>query len=167
MEILVVLLRLLHIVAAAVWVGLGIAMVWYIAPAANSAGESGLRFLKALLTRTGFSKAFPAAAGLTVLAGILLYLTGSAGRFTQVGNMVLGTGALFGVLAMLHGGAATGRATTALLEALNQHVQENQPVPAEALSTLRERAAKLATHSRISAILMIIALVGMGSARYL
>ena len=98
--------------------------------------------------------------GLTTLAGILLYLFGnSASHFSQAGNMVLGIGALAGLIATIHGGAMTGRATNALSAAL---AKEGTPLP-----ELNELAAKLLSHARLSLALMIIALVGMGSARYL
>ena len=169
MDILLVVLRLLHIVSAFAWVGLGAALVFYIAPVALATGESGLRFLKALLGGTSFGSAFGIAAGLTTLAGILLYVVGdSASHFSRTGNMVLGIGAAAGILATLHGGAATSRATRALHEALDQYLPESaQSAPSEGLSILRERGEKLMTHSRISFVLMVIALIGMGSARYL
>lgn len=169
MDIVLVLLRLLHIIAAFAWVGLGAASTFYIAPVAIAAGDSGLRFLKALFTRTSFGSVFAAAAGVTTLAGILLYIFGnSASHFSQTGNMVLGTGALFGILATLHGGAATGRATKALAEALVKHVPDgDQAIPASILPELRTHSEKLLLHSRISLALMIIALIGMGTARYL
>lgn len=169
MDILIIVLRLLHIVAAFAWVGLGLASTLYIAPAALAAGDSGLRFLKALMTKTSFGSIFAIASGLTTLAGILLYVVAdSASRFTSTGNMVLGTGALFGILATLHGGAATGRATSALSEALVKHVPDGvQAIAADALPILRQHAEKMQLHARISLVLMIIALVGMGSARYL
>jgi len=168
-NLVLVILRLLHIVSAFAWVGLGLTSTFYIAPAALAAGESGLRFLKSLFTRTSFGSVFAVAAGLTTLAGILLYLTGNASRiFSPTGNMVLGIGAAAGVLATLHGGAATGRATSALAESLTKNVPDgDQPIPASALSELRTRAEKMLLHSRISLVLMIIALIGMGSARYL
>jgi hypothetical protein len=53
-------------------------------------------------------------------------------------------------------------------EALAQYVPEvDQPITADGLSVLRERAQALSSHSRISIILMIVALLGMASARYL
>jgi hypothetical protein len=168
MDIVLIVLRLLHIVGAVAWVGMGITMMLYIGPAAGAAGESGLRFMKSLMTRTGFARAVPIAAVVTVLAGILLYLVAdSASRFSSTGNMVLGIGAVFGLLAAGHGGAATGRATTALAAALAQHVPDNGAIAPDALPTLRDLAMKVSTHSRISVILMIIALIGMGTARYL
>jgi hypothetical protein len=169
MDIVLVLLRLIHIVASVAWIGLGGVMALYIGPAVGRAGESGLRFLKTLLTKTSYAKVFPAASGLTVLAGILLYLVGNAAsHFTTTGNVVLGIGALAGLLAIIHGGAITGRATSALGAALVQYVPDgNQPIAAEGLAVLRERASKVATHANLSFILTIIALIGMGSARYL
>lgn len=169
MDILLILLRLIHIVSAFAWVGLGAATVFYIVPAATTAGESGLRFMKNLLTRTAYPRAFPMFAGLTMLAGILLYFVAdSASHFSRTGNMVLGIGALAGILAGIHGGAVTGRATKALGEGLAQHVPDGaQSIPADAQSTLADLSAKLLSHSRVSFILMVIALLGMGLARYL
>lgn len=168
MDILLIVLRLIHIVSAVAWVGLGVATTFYVAPAAAAAGESGLRFLKSLLTRTSYARMFPAAAGVTMLAGILLYVTGSMSYFSTTGNIVLGIGAIAGIAAGVHGGAVTGRATRELGEALGQHVPDGeQPIAAEGLSVLRERAQQLASHSRVSVALMVIALIGMASARYL
>lgn len=160
MDIVLVLLRLIHIVSAFVWVGLGATLTLYIAPAAVAAGETGFRYLKSLLTQTAFARIIPMVSGLTTLAGILLYLFGnSASHFSQAGNMVLGIGALAGLIATIYDGAMTGRATNALGAALTK---DGTP-----LAQLNDLAAKLLSHARISLVLMIIALVGMGSARYL
>lgn len=168
MDILLVVLRLIHIVSAVAWVGLGVATTFFIAPAAAAAGESGLRFMKSLLTRTSFPRIFPMVAGIAMLAGILLYVVGSANHFSTTGNIVLGIGALAGIAAGIHGGAVTGRATRALGEALVQHVPDgDQAVGADGLAVLRERAQQLGADSRVSMILMVVALLGMASARYL
>lgn len=168
MDILFTALRLIHIAAAVVWVGFGLATVLYIGPASAAAGESGLRFLKALLTRTSYGAIFGMAAGVTMLAGIIMYLLGAPSHFSTTGNIVLGIGALAGIAAGIHGGAVTGRASRALAEALTQHVPEgNESISADGLVTLRERAQAMASHGRLSVILVIVALIGMGAARYL
>jgi hypothetical protein len=168
MDLVIAGLRLIHIVAAFIWFGLGMTMVFYIGPAVGAAGESGLRFLKSLIINTPFARAIPIAAGLTTLAGILMYLIGnSASHFTTTGNIVLGIGAVAGLLAAGHGGAVTGRATRDLGEALAKYVADNQPIASEGVATLREAAMKVGQHSRISFMLMVIALLGMASARYL
>ncbi|MBZ0303656.1 MAG: hypothetical protein K8J31_28205 [Anaerolineae bacterium] len=168
MDVLLVLLRLLHIVSAFAWVGLSVAVTFYVAPAALKAGESGLRFLKTLLTRTNFGSIFAIVSGLTTLAGILLYLFGnSMAHFSQTGNIVLGIGAVAGLLATIHGGAVVGRSTRALGTALVQQVPETGPIASDVQRTLTDLAATLLGHARLSMVLMVIALVCMGSARYL
>ena len=168
MNIILVLLRLLHIVSAVSWLALGATMTLYVAPAAVTAGENGYRYLKTLFTRTAFTKAIPAVAGITTLAGILLYIVGnSSSHFSQTGNMVLGIGAVAGLIATIHGGALTGRATTALNKVLETVPDSNQSIPAATLTQLNSLATTLLGHARISLVLMVIALIGMGSARYL
>lgn len=169
MDIVLVVLRLLHIVSAFVWFGLGAALTFYVAPAAVASGETGFRYLRSLFTQTAFAKVIPMVAGLTTLAGILLYIVGnSSSHFSQTGNMVLGIGAAAGLIATIHGGAVTGRATTALAKALTSHIPDGTPtLSASTLTELNDLASKLLSHSRLSMVLMIIALVCMGSARYL
>jgi hypothetical protein len=168
MDIVLVLLRLLHLVSAFVWFGLSAALALYIAPAALAAGENGMRFLKSLLVQTAVARVFPIASGLTMLAGILLYIVGnSASHFSSTGNIVLGIGALAGIVAGIHGGAVTGRSTQTLGAALAQRVPEGGAIPADALPSLRQMTEKLTSDARLSFVLMAIALIGMGSARYL
>lgn len=160
MDIVLIVLRLLHILSAFAWVGLGVALTLYVAPAAVAAGDSGFRFLKSLFFNTPFARVIPVVSGLTTLAGILLYIFGnSASHFSQTGNIVLGIGAAAGLIATIHGGALTSRATRELGEGL---AKDGTP-----LAQLNDLAAKLQSHSRVSLALMIIALVCMGSARYL
>jgi uncharacterized membrane protein len=167
MDIVLVLLRLIHILAAVAWVGVGLTQVIIIGPAMAAAGDSGLRFAKALGNVPAYRMVFSVAGGLTVLAGILLYLTGSASRFSQLGNIVLGIGALAGIAAAVHGGAVTGRSAQALGQLIATTVPDSGAIPADALAKIRAAAAEQATHTRVSFILMLIALIGMGTARYL
>jgi hypothetical protein len=148
-------------------VGVAFTQVFLLAPSLAAAGESGLRFVKVMNAQPISRMLFPVSAGLTMLAGILLYLIGNASsHFSQTGNIVLGIGAIAGLAAGIHGGAITGRSAAALGEAVNQYVTD-QGIAAEGLQIIRQRAADLASHTRLSFILMVIALVGMGAARYL
>jgi hypothetical protein len=167
-SIIHILLRLLHIIGAFTWVALGATMTLYIAPSAVATGETGFRYLKTLFTKTAFTRLFAAAAGITTLAGILLYIvSNSASYFSQTGNMVLGIGAAAGLIATIHGGAVTGRATTALNKALETVPEGTQPIPSATLTELNSLTTAVLGHARLSLVLMIIALVCMGSARYL
>ena len=142
-------------------------MALYVAPAVVAAGESGYRYMKSLLTSTRIAMAFPMVSGIAILAGILLYITGDVGNnFSTTGQIVLGVGALFGIAAGVHGGAIAGRALRAFGESLSK-LADNQPIANDALTTLREQASAVGNHARVSFALMVIALICMGSARYL
>ncbi len=167
MTLVIALLRLIHIVSAVAWVGIGLMLALYVVPTSTQAGETGLRYLRSLIINRRITMAFGAAAGIAMLVGILLYITGDVSRnFSTTGQIVLGIGALFGIAAGIHGGAIVGRETTAFANALAQY-PENQPIPADGLATLRALAVKVGSDARISFALMVIALIAMGSARYL
>jgi hypothetical protein len=167
MTYVVALLRLLHIVSAFAWFGIGASMDMFVVPATVGGGPDGYRFWKSLYTKTRLENAFPIAASITVIAGILLYITGDTSKFTTTGNIVLGIGALFGIFAAGHGGAALGKATREFSTSLKTYVIDNQPIAADGLAILDAQIKKIAIHTRISFVLMLIALIGMGSARYL
>jgi len=121
-----------------------------------------------LLIRTPFPTVIAATSGLTTLFGILLYvISNSANYFSTTGNIVLGIGAVAGLAATIHGGAVVGRATGKFGAALTQHVPDSGSIAVDSLATLRTLAMDMGSHARVSLILMIVALIGMGSARYL
>ncbi len=167
MDVVLVLLRLIHIVAAFVWFGVGFTQTFIISPAVAASGVNGMRFALKMNESRLAQMIFPAAAGITMLAGILLYIVGNAtSHFSQTGNMVLGIGAVFGIIAGIHGGMFTGRASSALGEAISKYLTDDGISP-EGAPVIREKAAFLATHARLGFWLMVVALIAMGSARYL
>src|SRR5262249_26105918 len=113
-----VLLRLIHIVAAVGWFGLASLMALYIAPSIVAAGETGYRYMKSLLMGTRIATAFPIMSGVAMLAGILLYFNSDWRGFSTLGQIVLGIGALAGIAAGIHGGAVAGRAQRTFAETL-------------------------------------------------
>jgi len=160
MDIYLVVVRLIHIVAAFLWVGTGFYSTVFLFPALADLGDSGGEFMKALAKKRLFALIFPVSAGITVLAGILLYIRpGASGLFSSLGWMAISIGALAGIVAVIHGGAVLGRATTQYM----QKVMSGSAQPGE-LSSL---AAKLAQQGNISLILIIIATLGMELARYI
>jgi hypothetical protein len=167
MDIVLIGLRLIHIVAAVSWFGMALVTFAFLIPAERLAGESGLRFMKAFYTGTPMARAFPIAAVTATLAGILLYITGSASHFSQTGNIVLGIGAVAGILAAGHGGAATGRYTGEYVAALAQNLgDKNDPLTGEQIAAISAIRDKYVLHVRISFLLMTVALIFMASARY-
>src|SRR5262245_15028280 len=149
MNLIILLLRLFHIIFAFVWFGITLTLTFFVGPAAARAGESGLRFYKSLLTSTSVAMLFAASAGLTVLIGILLFITGDPNRnFTTTGQLGLGIGALAGLAAVIYGDARTVRTMRKYGQALAQYVQEDSPISGEGAENLRKLAATWASQSR-------------------
>lgn len=169
MDYTLILLRLLHIVAAFAWVGVGIAMTFVILPSALASSENGMRYLRTSLQHSPLGRIIPISGGLTVLAGILLYaLSDAQAHFSDAGNRVLGLGALVGFLAAIHSGAFTGRALRRLQAALTEKTpDDSRPMLPDDLRLLREHTTQVIGRARVSTLLTIVALLGMGSARYL
>lgn len=160
MDIVLVLGRLIHIFAAVVWAGSGFFSVMVLLPHLIRMGTDASKFMASLATNRGFAMIFPVSAGLTMLAGLYLYFRpGASGVFSSAGWAVLSIGALAGIAAGVHGGAVQGRVTGEYL----QKVGSGTASPAEVTSL----GDKMLLHGRISLILIIVALVGMASARYL
>src|SRR5512138_1350587 len=70
---LIWLLRIIHIVGGVFWVGGTLMMTFFIGPAIGATAEAGQRFVGHLMNNLKFSNRMSAAAGLTVLAGAILY----------------------------------------------------------------------------------------------
>lgn len=168
MDIVHIVLRLLHIVSGFIWAGLAFSFVVVISRAAIAAGDKSLPMMKAILTKTPFSALISGAAGVTVIAGLLLYFVAdSASMFSRTGNMILGMGSLFGILAAAHGGMALTKYTKQFSVALEQYVSDNGDVASEGRSIVDTLQKKLYTNARITLILTLLGLVFMGTARYL
>jgi uncharacterized membrane protein len=161
-DLVLIIVRAVHIFAAIIWVGFGLASGLLIAPAARKMGEQGATVFKAWFAYSAYNRIMAIAAVTTTVAGLYLYLTGIEGgwytKFSQTGSMVLSVGALFGLLAFGHG-IALGN----LGNKYAKLVQGENP-SGEELQALGERIAR---NGRISGILMIIAVLGMILPRYL
>jgi uncharacterized membrane protein len=154
-----IVVRLIHIVAAFFWVGTGFYSTVFVFPALVDLGDSGAQFVKALAKKRLFAFIFPVSAALTVLAGLVLYLRpGASGGWSNTAWAILSIGALAGIVAIAHGGAILGR----MIGAYMQKAMSGSAQPGE----LAKLAAELVRHANISLILIIIAMLGMESARY-
>src|SRR5690349_7325037 len=119
MDVYLIVLRLIHIIAAFLWFGTGFYSSVFLFPAIAELGDAGGQVMKVLGKNRLFALVFPISAGVTVLAGILLYIKpGEQGIFSSAGWASISVGALAGLLAAGHGGAVIGRATNAYMKKL-------------------------------------------------
>jgi hypothetical protein len=157
------LLRVIHISSTLMWVGLSFSDTLFLIPAQKAAREKGVNVTKELYYPKGMLKAYPFVAIVSAMTGLLLYLTGSRKHFSPQGNIVLGIGTLSGVAAFLHG--------LPLHQSYDDHdfaarIVADNPTP-ENVVMLDESLNQLERSAWISHSLMILATLGMSSARYL
>jgi uncharacterized membrane protein len=163
MDILMVSLRLVHIIGGVYWVGTAMFLAFFAEPAILKSGEKGDAFLRQLYTGTKFGASMGASSLLTTLAGLVLYYKVS-GHFNadwmqSANGVVLSIGAVAGLLAAGHGMAALGPKSGQYETLVTSGTASDQEI-----NHLRDYLFK---HGRISLGLMLVAVVGMASARYM
>lgn len=156
MDLLVIVLRLVHVVLGAIWVGMMTFTTFFLMPAMMEAGPEGGKVMAALQRRR-LMTVMPLIALLTIVSGVWLMarLYGANAAFmSSPMGMSLMIGALAALLALLLG-VFVGRPAMARAAASTD--------PAE-IGRLRARAAAV---SRIAALLVLLAAGAMAVARYL
>ena len=166
MNYLIILLRAVHIVAGAFWVGGSVLATFFIAPAADATSDSGRKFFAYLVRNMRFTQRFAAAAGITVLAGAILYWIDSSGLtsdWMRSGpGLGFGIGALFALVGMLIGvrvGILTRRIVS-IASAIQGRPTQGQVLQ---LDTAQRQVYVL---RRVQDTLLVIALALMATARY-
>lgn len=168
-DLIIVVLRLLHIVMGALWFGVGVCAAWVLMPAAERMGDKGFAMLRTFYISTRFNMLMPIVSIGTTLVGVILWILRSSSitdleAFTSTGDLVMIFGALMGLAAFGHGGAATGKYADEFA-ALAQTYEENPTE--ENLKTLQAVKEKVRIHGNISAWIVLIAILCMSGARYL
>ena len=167
MNYLVIALRIIHIVAGITWVGGTLIMTFFIGPTIGATAEAGQKFIGHLMNNLKFSNRMSAAAGLTILAGFILYWIDSNG-FTSAwmssgAGRGFGIGAGFALLGFVFG-LLIGRTTNAMAQLGAQF--RGKP-STEQMSQMQSIRKQQATYSNISATALILAVIFMAIARYL
>jgi uncharacterized membrane protein/mono/diheme cytochrome c family protein len=166
-----IIFRLIHIFAAIIWVGSSIFILAFVQPAVAALGPDGQRFMQSLYRNTRFMIAFPLSSLLTVIAGLALYYRISdhfnADWMGSTAGIVLSIGALAGLAAFFHGAAALSPMTRRTGALMAEIAQQGTPPTQEQIALMRSLGSRTRTQGLVSIGLMIIAIVGMVSARYL
>jgi hypothetical protein len=166
MTYLIWLLRIIHIVSGVFWVGGTLFMTFFVGPAIGATGEAGQKFVGHLMNNLKLSNRMSAAAGMTVLAGLILFwLDSRAGASWARSSFAtgLGIGAAFAIIGMVFG-ILIGRTTKAMAQLGAQ--MQGKPSPSQ-ITEMQSIQRQQATYSRISTISLILATVFMAIARYL
>ena len=156
MDPLVIVLRLEHVVAGAIWVGMATFATYYLQPAIQETGPDGGKVMAAL-QRRGVMTVMPILAVATLVSGLWLYMRAAGGEhaaFARSGpGIAFGIGGLAAIVAWLIGMFVM---RPAMMKAASMAGPEAQPLRARAAA-----AGKAVTH------LLFLAVAAMAVARYI
>jgi uncharacterized membrane protein len=165
-----VVLRLIHILSGAFWLGAAVTMFVFLQPAAQATAPEGQRFMLHLLRNRRFSEVVLVAALLTGAAGAILFWRDTNGlqleSMTQKGSIGFTVGGVAGgiaLLAFLLVGYPAGRRVIAIGNRLETELRG----PTE--DEQRSLAAAQRVLNRIGStvlVLLVLAAAAMATARY-
>lgn len=171
MDLYMVVLRLLHIVFGALWIGFAIFVPFILMPSLIEAGPAAGPVM-ASIQRRGLPKVIAAFAGITVLAGVLLLWQVSGGfRPEFMGShmgIALSTGALTSLIAFAIGMIVVRPAMTRageLAQGLPSLTSDSER--AAQMATIGALRARGAAGGKLVAYLLIFSVAAMAVARYL
>lgn len=165
MNTLIAVLRLLHIFTGVIWVGLILFQAFYLAPAINQTGKSGYQVFNAITRLAGFQRITPIVAIITTLAGILLYgMNRWDALLSTLGGILMLIGALAGLAAFGHGFGLIS-VTNKFSQAVRSWISAGQPEAGAEYTEVQQLGDRYARNARVAAMIMIVAVIGMASAR--
>lgn len=168
MDALMIVLRLIHIGFGIFWVGTSLFLVFFLTPAMKRSGPAGGLVMGKLATGK-FASWIAAAALLVVVAGLVMYTLDSHGFqsswILSPGPLTLTFGAFFGLLAA-GVGFFVQRPILLRLAAIQKEIAQSggQPNEQQTAEILRLQV-RLDKASRLAVIFMVLAVIGMESAR--
>jgi mono/diheme cytochrome c family protein/uncharacterized membrane protein len=170
-DLYMIVFRLLHIFGGVVWLGSGFFTIAFLQPAVTGSGLDGQRFMQSFFKNTKFEIAMPLSGLITTIAGLALYHRVSDGFnadwMGSAAGVVLSIGSVAGIAAFLHGSTAIGPVTRQMTALMKVIGEQGTPPSEDQMGQMRALTAKTRLHGTISVGLMILAVVCMGSARYL
>lgn len=168
---LMIVLRLVHILSGVFWAGTVMSIAWFILPTQSALGQAGGAFMRELMFRKHLRRFVLGAMGLTILSGLVMYArlamtTHGAWASSRTG-IVLGIGAVAAIIAGGIGGSVVFRAGNKMMEVGGKIQASGGPPTDEQQGQMQALQARTVSAFRIIAILLVIAVAAMASARYL
>ncbi|HUR61530.1 MAG TPA: hypothetical protein VM286_04120 [Candidatus Thermoplasmatota archaeon] len=168
MDAIAILLRFLHIGAGITWVGSAFFVLAVLDPMAVRIGAvEAHRIHRHLVLRSKFGALFPIAGITTVVAGFVLYWrvhAQDAWPMSTSAGIVFHVGVLFGVLALVWGGAMEGR-LLGKVRKLSTAMEGGKPTAAQE-TEFTGLVHRLSNANKVSGVLLVIAMFGMATFQY-
>ena len=168
-DFIMLILRVLHILLGAFWVGGAVTAAVFVAPAVRNLGPNGGAFMQQFIERRKFGMYMTIAGDITVLTGLAFLghnMASEMWRASTYGQVMM-LGSALGVVA-LGIGHGVNAPTSKKLSALGARLQAaGGPPSPDALAEMGRLQKRLETGSRVGALLLVLTVVCMAAARNL
>ena len=168
----VLLFRLIHVTAGVWWAGSVFLFVVFVQPSAKAIAPAGTPLMMELVGKRKMPTRLLELAGVTILAGLVLYWidwhdAASLGAFAKQGRgLGITLGALSGITAFLIGLFATRPTADRFMALAGEVAASGGPPSPEVGQQLQRLQAKLTTLAKVNLAFVTIAVICMGTARY-
>jgi uncharacterized membrane protein len=168
MDFIVIVLRILHIFSAVAWVGGVWLFVFFVEPTVATLGPDAGKFMNYLVTVRKYPIYLTAAAGTTILAGLILFGI-KWGSLLGSGNSAAITFLIGGILGIIAGaiGGMTGATAGRMIALGGEIAKQGKPPSKEQLAQIGALQARLRQLGLYTAIITSLALLCMAVARYI
>jgi hypothetical protein len=171
MDTYMVVLRIVHILSGVFWVGAAFTTILFLQSTAREVGPAAGPFMAHLAGKKHLVDWVLRAAGLTILAGALMYWRVSGGLdvdwITSAQGLSLTIGALCAIAAFTLGLSVVRPTIMATLAIGAEVAASGGPPTPEQASRLQALQARGKAVGRIIVPLLVVAVSGMAAARYL
>jgi uncharacterized membrane protein len=168
MDLFMIVFRLVHIIAAIVWVGGTVLFFFYIEPTITKLGPDAEKFVDEFINRRKVPVFFAAASTIAVVGGLILYYRDAGGfqLWTTGAGPVFTIGAVAGILAWI-GGAALVAPGVKKVAAIGAEMKAaGGPPSRELIARMGAAQHRLRQIGMWDLVLVIIAVVCMEAGRY-
>jgi len=167
-DVIMLVLRVIHVVVGAFWFGGAVTAAAFLAPAVRNLGPDGGRFMQELMQGRRFGMFMTIAGDVTVLIGLALLghnMASEMWRASTYGQVMM-AGSVTGVLA-LGVGHAVNVPSARKLAALGAAMRAGGPPSDAQLAEVARLQKRLNTGATTGAILLALTVIAMASARQL
>jgi len=171
MDILMIILRIIHIFSGVFWLGVSFFNIGFLQPAVRATGAEGQKVMQHLTQHTRMTAAVYTAATLSVLSGLIMYgivSGGFQGRWiTSPYGLAITIGGLAGLTAWVVVMFVV-RGIFSQMQAIGHTIQaQGGPPTPEQVNAMQALGARLAKVGQYGVALMAVALLGMSVAQYI
>ena len=169
MDLVMIILRIIHIFAGVFWLGTSFFNIGFLQPAVRATGGEGQKVMQHLTQHTRMTAAIYTAATLNVLSGLVMYGIRSGFRLSFVASgygLFLTIGGIAGLSAWIVVMVVVRRIFSRM-QAIGQAIQaQGGPPTSEQAGEMQALGARLAKVGQYGVALMAVALFGMAVAQY-